>query len=75
LIIAATVLLDQNPAPSDDEIKEAISGNLCRCTGYGPIIEAVKVAAEKLRGNAERQFGSSAPAELAFGGPTVGGAR
>ena len=49
LIIATKALLDQNPEPSDDEIKEAMSGNLCRCTGYGPIIDAVKVAAEKLR--------------------------
>ena len=49
LIIAAKALLDQNLAPTEEEIKEAISGNLCRCTGYGPIVEAVKVAAEKLR--------------------------
>jgi carbon-monoxide dehydrogenase small subunit len=51
LIIAAKGLLDQNLQPTDDEIKEAISGNLCRCTGYGPIIEAVKLAAEKMRGS------------------------
>ena len=49
LIIAAKALLDQNPAPTDDEIKEAISGNLCRCTGYRPIVEAVKAAAAKIR--------------------------
>jgi carbon-monoxide dehydrogenase small subunit len=40
--------LEQNPNPSEDEIREAISGNLCRCTGYQNIIEAVKQAAEKM---------------------------
>jgi carbon-monoxide dehydrogenase small subunit len=38
--------LAEHPAPSDDEIREAISGNLCRCTGYQNIVEAVKMAAE-----------------------------
>ena len=49
LVIAAKALLDQNPEPTEDEIKEAISGNLCRCAGYGPVVAAVQVAAEKLR--------------------------
>ncbi len=40
--------LEKNPDPSEEEIREAISGNLCRCTGYQNIIEAVKVAAEKM---------------------------
>lgn len=40
--------LDENPDPSDDEIREALSGNLCRCTGYTKIVEAVKLAAGKL---------------------------
>ena len=40
--------LKENPDPSEEEIREAISGNLCRCTGYQNIIEAVKVAAEKM---------------------------
>lgn len=44
-IIAAKALLLKNPHPSEDEIKTALSGNLCRCTGYQKIIEAVKVAA------------------------------
>ena len=39
--------LEQNPDPSEDEIREAISGNLCRCTGYQHIVDAVKLAAEK----------------------------
>ncbi|MFN8458491.1 MAG: (2Fe-2S)-binding protein [Anaerolineae bacterium] len=42
--------LAENPAPSEQEIREAISGNLCRCTGYQHIVEAVKLAAEKTRG-------------------------
>jgi carbon-monoxide dehydrogenase small subunit len=45
LIMSAHDLLDRNPSPTDLEIREAISGNLCRCTGYGRIIEAVRVAA------------------------------
>jgi len=49
MVISAKALLDRNPDPSEAEIREAISGNLCRCTGYGQIIEAVQVAAGKLR--------------------------
>ncbi len=41
--------LEHNPDPSEDEIREAISGNLCRCTGYQHIVDAVKLAAEKMR--------------------------
>jgi carbon-monoxide dehydrogenase small subunit len=42
--------LQENPQPSEDEIREAISGNLCRCTGYQNIVEAVKLAAAKMIG-------------------------
>ncbi len=48
LIIAAKALLDRNPHPTEPEIREAIEGNLCRCTGYGHIVQAIQVAAEKL---------------------------
>ncbi len=41
VVLAATELLTRNPSPTEDEVKEAISGNLCRCTGYEPIIKAV----------------------------------
>jgi aerobic carbon-monoxide dehydrogenase small subunit len=41
--------LDENPDPSEDEIRQAISGNLCRCTGYQHIVDAVKLAAERRR--------------------------
>jgi carbon-monoxide dehydrogenase small subunit len=44
LVVAAADLLARVPSPSDDEIREALSGNLCRCTGYGRIVEAVKEA-------------------------------
>jgi aerobic-type carbon monoxide dehydrogenase small subunit (CoxS/CutS family) len=49
-IMSTKALLDRNHHPSDDEIKEALAGNLCRCTGYVQIINAVKLAAEKLYG-------------------------
>jgi carbon-monoxide dehydrogenase small subunit len=45
LIVAAADLLDHNADPSDDQIREALSGNLCRCTGYAKIFEAVRLAA------------------------------
>jgi aerobic-type carbon monoxide dehydrogenase small subunit (CoxS/CutS family) len=48
-LLAARALLDANPAPTRDEIKESLSGNLCRCTGYLKIYEAVERAAQQLR--------------------------
>jgi aerobic-type carbon monoxide dehydrogenase small subunit (CoxS/CutS family) len=51
MILAAKVLLDRSPHPTEEEIKEAISGNLCRCTGYVKIIEAIKKAGEVLKEN------------------------
>jgi carbon-monoxide dehydrogenase small subunit len=45
LIVAAADLLERNSNPSDDEMREALSGNLCRCTGYAKIFEAVRLAA------------------------------
>jgi len=48
MVIATVALLDQNPDPTEAEIREALSGNLCRCTGYGQIISAVQLAAERL---------------------------
>lgn len=50
MIMATKALLDRNPKPSRDEIIEALSGNLCRCTGYLPIIEAIEQAAAILSG-------------------------
>jgi aerobic carbon-monoxide dehydrogenase small subunit len=44
-VVATADLLSRNPRPSDDEIREALSGNLCRCTGYAKIFDAVRLAA------------------------------
>jgi len=46
LVVAAVDLLERAPEPSDDEIREALSGNLCRCTGYEKIFDAVRLAAQ-----------------------------
>lgn len=48
LIMAAHDLLRRSPRPGEDEIREALAGNLCRCTGYAKIIQAVRVAAERM---------------------------
>ncbi len=48
MILSAKALLDKNPDPTDEEIKIAIAGNLCRCTGYKKIITAIKSAAQKM---------------------------
>jgi carbon-monoxide dehydrogenase small subunit len=50
MLIAAQALLDATPCPSDAEIRQAIGGNLCRCTGYQQIVDAIKLAAERLAG-------------------------
>ena len=52
MLMAAKSLLDRNPNPSRDEVIEAISGNMCRCTGYDAIIEAILKAASQLQGRA-----------------------
>ena len=49
MLMAAKALLDRNPSPSRDEVVEAISGNLCRCTGYEPIVKAILTAAKAPR--------------------------
>ena len=46
MLMSAKALLDKTPHPTEDQIKEALEGNLCRCTGYVPILNAVKKAAE-----------------------------
>lgn len=52
MILAAKALLDRNPHPSREEIAAALAGNLCRCTGYLPIIEAIEDAAGQMEGEA-----------------------
>jgi len=49
ILMSMIPFLKQNPNPSEDEIRHALSGNLCRCTGYQHIVDAVKLAAEKMR--------------------------
>ncbi len=49
MIMAAADLLERNPDPSEDEIREGLAGNLCRCTGYHNIVKAVQHAAELQR--------------------------
>jgi len=50
MILSARALLEENPAPTEDEVRHAISGNLCRCTGYHFIVDSILDAARELRG-------------------------
>jgi carbon-monoxide dehydrogenase small subunit len=50
ILLTLVPFLQENPDPSEPEIREALAGNLCRCTGYQHIVDAVKVAAERMRG-------------------------
>jgi aerobic-type carbon monoxide dehydrogenase small subunit (CoxS/CutS family) len=68
ILMAAKALLAANPKPSDPQIREALAGNLCRCTGYQKIIQAVEWAAAKQRGEAwdpprGAVYGAEIPAE------------
>lgn len=49
LIVAVADLLERNPSPSETVVREALAGNLCRCTGYAKIIDAVRLAAERMQ--------------------------
>jgi 2-isopropylmalate synthase len=82
IVMSAYALLQRNTAPTRDEIREALAGNLCRCTGYTKIVEAVELAAEVLRrdagpGGDERGDGGGAEGgavDAAVGGEEGGGA-
>jgi aerobic carbon-monoxide dehydrogenase small subunit len=50
ILLTAKALLDRNPRPTRDEIRQALSGNLCRCTGYTKILQAVELAAKEITG-------------------------
>jgi carbon-monoxide dehydrogenase small subunit len=52
MLIAAQALLDANPRPTEEQIRDAIGGNLCRCTGYQQIVDAIALAAERIAGGA-----------------------
>jgi carbon-monoxide dehydrogenase small subunit len=53
MTVAAAALLEENPAPDREDVRRAISGNLCRCTGYVMIVDAVQAAAQSMRSNSE----------------------
>ncbi|MBI4252365.1 MAG: (2Fe-2S)-binding protein [Candidatus Tectomicrobia bacterium] len=50
IVVAAKALLDRNPAPAPEEIRRGLAGNLCRCTGYQKLFEAIAAAAQEMRG-------------------------
>jgi aerobic-type carbon monoxide dehydrogenase small subunit (CoxS/CutS family) len=62
ILVTAKALLDQYPHPSRDQIREAISGNLCRCTGYLQIFEAVEAAMTKISNQVKPDAGTPVPA-------------
>jgi carbon-monoxide dehydrogenase small subunit len=51
MIMTATKLLEENPNPSDEEIRDGLEGNLCRCTGYENIVKAIRAAAKTASGS------------------------
>ena len=55
MVMVSTALLDHQPSPTDDDIRQALTGNICRCTGYRPIVTAVHDAAAAMRANAGEQ--------------------
>jgi len=61
ILMTAKALLEKEPSPSRERIKEAISGNLCRCTGYQQIFEAIEEAARRLRAEATERLRAQAP--------------
>jgi carbon-monoxide dehydrogenase small subunit len=50
MVLAAEALLSKNPSPTEDEIREGVSGNLCRCTGYNALVKAISIAAKEGKG-------------------------
>ena len=55
MIVSSLALLKRNPKPTADEVRFALAGNLCRCTGYGKIVESVLSAAKEMRGSKKRK--------------------
>lgn len=72
MMLTSVAFLGKNPNPTEDEIRWAISGNLCRCTGYLNIVEAVKYAAARMRGE-EPAMHSAAPQAAAPQAASEGG--
>ena len=61
MVIVAAALLDHDPAPSADAIRWALAGNICRCTGYGPIVEAIEAAADTIARRAKERSRDERP--------------
>jgi carbon-monoxide dehydrogenase small subunit len=59
MMLVGKALLDENPSPSDDEVRWAISGNICRCTGYMNIVKAVQAAGQRMSEAAEPAVAAS----------------
>lgn len=70
MIMSGKALLDENPDPDEEEIREAISGNLCRCTGYQNIVSSIEYAAEELNKQAAAADGGTVTAETRFDADT-----
>jgi len=64
MIMASIDLVNDNPDPSDDEVREGIEGNLCRCTGYQNIVRAVQQAAAEMSGGSAADNGQVSPAAV-----------
>jgi carbon-monoxide dehydrogenase small subunit len=64
ILCSAAALLEDNPSPQRDEVREALSGNLCRCTGYAKIYDAVEAAAARLRGEGPSRPGPGSAADV-----------
>jgi carbon-monoxide dehydrogenase small subunit len=71
-LMSAKALLDQNPAPTEHQIKVALAGNLCRCTGYTQIVEAIQAAAVEMNGAADATEGGVDATSTAYAGVTGG---
>ncbi|MBI3015855.1 MAG: (2Fe-2S)-binding protein, partial [Candidatus Tectomicrobia bacterium] len=61
MILTAKALLDEEPEPSEEQIRQALAGNLCRCTGYQAIIDAVKLASKRLLAGQDTGLETSPP--------------
>ena len=70
VILSAKALLDQNPSPSPHEVRDALAGNLCRCTGYTKMIEAVQDAARAMRGETPAPTAPARAVPAQLGRPT-----
>ena len=59
MIMSAKALLDRDPSPTEDEIRTGIAGNICRCTGYVQIVEAIEIASRMIQEGEQGQLGGS----------------